>query len=259
MSPTARRRRDPKPVDMIPGYRAVREALLSDQVTFKELWVSKGKDSQRVQEILGFARKRQVPVQFKERRELDELLPGVTHQGFAAWTRGSAYLELDQLIDAARRSGGQPLLIAADHITDQGNLGAIIRTAVFFGVRGLILPRDRSAGLTDTVRKRSSGAQVHLPVAQVVNLDRALDRLSKEGFWIIGAAPEGPQSLYQFDWKRDLVLVLGSEDRGLSRLIRSRCDLLVRIPSAGQPTSLNVSVACGVILSEITRQRERIA
>jgi 23S rRNA (guanosine2251-2'-O)-methyltransferase len=259
MSPPARRRRDPKPVEIIPGFRAVREALLSDHVTFKELWIAKGKDSPRVQEILGFALEQQIPVQFKEKRELDELLPGVTHQGFAAWTRSSTYLDLDQLIDAARRSGEHTLLIAADHITDQGNLGAIIRTAVFFGVHGLILPRDRSAGLTDTVRKRSSGAYMHLPVAQVVNLDRALDRLSKEGFWIIGAAPEGPQSLYQFDWKQNLVLVLGSEDRGLSRLIRKRCDLLIRIPPQGQPTSLNVSVACGVILSEIIRQREESA
>jgi 23S rRNA (guanosine2251-2'-O)-methyltransferase len=125
---------------------------------------------------------------------------------------------------------------------------------VFFGVRGLILPKDRSAGLTDTVRKRSSGAHVHLPIAQVVNLGRALGRLSEEGFWVIGTAPEAPQSLYQFDWKRDLVLVLGSEDRGLSRLIRERCDLLIRISSPGQPISLNVSIACGVVLSEITRQ-----
>jgi len=241
---------------MIPGFQAVRESLLSEQVTFKELWIAKGKDPARVEEILRLARRQQVPVRFKERRELDELLPGVTHQGFAAWTQGPAYLDLDQLINTARRPGEQTLLIAADHITDQGNLGAIIRTAVFFGVRGLILPRDRSAGLTDTVRKRSSGAHVHLPVAQVVNLDRALDRLSKEGFWIIGAALEGPQSLYQFDWQRDLVLVLGSEDRGLSRLIRGRCDLLIRIPSQRPAGALNVAVACGVILSEIARQRE---
>ncbi len=256
MSPPTHRKSGLRPVEIVPGFRAVREALLSDHITFKKLWIAKGKDSPRVQEILGLAQEQEVSVQFKEKRELDELLPGITHQGFAAWTRGSAYLGLDHLIDVARRCEGHALLIATDHITDQGNLGAIIRTAVFFGAHGLILPRDRSARLTDTVRKRASGAHVHLPIAQVVNLDRALDRLSKVGFWIIGAAPEGPQSLYQFDWKQDLVLVLGSEDRGLSRLIRGRCDLLVRIPTRGQPTSLNVSVACGVILSEITRQRE---
>ena len=231
MSPPARKGRDPRSVEMIPGFRAVREALLSDHVTIKELWIAKGRDSQRGQEILRFALEKEIPVQFKKRRELDDLLPGVTHQGFVARTGRSSYLDLDQVIDAARRPKGCTLLIAADHITDQGNLAAIIRTAVFFGVDGLILPRDRSAGLTDTVRKRSSGAHVHLPIARVVNLDRALDRLSKEGFWVIGTAPEAPQSLYQFDWKRDLVLVLGSEDRGLSRLIRDRCDLLIRISS----------------------------
>lgn len=146
-------------------------------------------------------------------------------------------------------------MLAVDHITDEGNLGAIIRTAAFFGVHGLILPKDRSARVTSRVMKNSAGGYAHVPVSVVVNLGRALDDLKEEGFWIIGAAGEGRESIYTFDWKRDLVLVLGNEEKGISQGIRKRCHELVNIPESGPIQALNVSVAAGVILSEITRQR----
>jgi 23S rRNA (guanosine2251-2'-O)-methyltransferase len=168
------------------------------------------------------------------------------------------YLDLDDLIDITLRDPGHALLVAADHITDEGNLAALIRTAAFFGVQGLILPKDRSARLTERVMKRSSGACVHLPVARVVNLGRALEVLDKRGFWVVGGAGESPESIYEFDWNRDLVLVLGSEDRGLSPLVRGLSHQLVSVPSQGYVDSLNVSVAGGIILSEVIRQR-RIA
>jgi len=165
------------------------------------------------------------------------------------------YFDIDHLIDASAKGPGYALIVAADHITDEGNLGALIRTSAFFGADGLILPKDRSAKVTVRVSKRSSGAFIHLPVAQVVNLGRTLDQLDKEGFWIIGASEEGTESIYQFDWRRNLVLVLGSEDRGLSPSVRSRCHQIVSIPHAGPVASLNVAVASGVILYEIARQR----
>ena len=145
--------------------------------------------------------------------------------------------------------------MAADHITDEGNLGALMRTAAFFGAHGLVLPKDRSAGLSVRVRKISSGGYAHLPVARVVNLARTLEILKKQGLWIIGAAEEAHETIYGFDWKRDLVIVVGSEDRGLSRSVRARCDHLVSVPSRGSVNSLNVSVAAGIIFSEIFRQR----
>ena len=117
------------------------------------------------------------------------------------------------------------------------------------------MPKDRSARVTESVLKRSAGSSVYLPVTRVVNLGRALDILYKKGFWIIGAAGEGPESIYGFDWKRDLVLILGSEGRGLSRSVRDRCHQLVSIPAGGPVDSLNISIAGGVILSEIARQR----
>ena len=233
----------------------MREALLRGQIRIDELWVSTGKRSVRVREILQIAGERKIPVQFKKGPVLDNLMPGIAHQGIVALAEKFTYFDLDYIIDTSLRDSGYALIVAGDHITDEGNLGALIRTAVFFGSQGLILPKDRSAGVTERVRKRSSGAYFHLPVARVVNMGRALDMLDKKGFWIIGAAGEGPESIYQFDWKRDLVLVLGSEDRGLSRSIRQRCHQLVGIPSQGYSGSLNISVAAGVILSEIIRQR----
>lgn len=240
---------------IIPGFHAVKEALLEALIRIDELWITDRKRSSRVNEILQIAEKRGIPVFFKKNHILDNLLPGISHQGILALAEDFTYFNLDYLISVSSNTPGHGLIIAADHITDEGNLGALIRTAVFFGVHGLILPKDRSAKVTEKVRKRSSGAYLHLPVARVVNLGRSLDVLNKKGFWIIGAAEESPDSIYQFDWNRDLILVLGSEDRGLSLSVRSRCHQMVSIPSYGDLGSLNISVAGGIILSEIVRQR----
>ncbi|MEE9610463.1 MAG: 23S rRNA (guanosine(2251)-2'-O)-methyltransferase RlmB [Desulfatiglandales bacterium] len=239
----------------MPGFHPVRETLLRGQTRIDELWIVKGKSSERVREILRMAEERGISIQFKKGLILDTLLPGIAHQGIVALAQKFTYVDLNHIIETSAYHPEPALIIAADHITDEGNLGALMRTAVFFGAHGLILPKDRSAQVTERVRKRSSGAYAHLPVARVVNLSRALDISSKKGFWIIGAAGESPESIYQFDWNRDLVLVLGSEDRGLRRSIRSHCHQLVSIPSSGQVDSLNISVAGGIILSEIVRQR----
>ena len=201
------------------------------------------------------ADKKGIPVLFKKGFVLDSLLPGVSHQGIVALAGKFAYADLAHIISTSQSDTGHALLIAADHITDEGNLGALIRTAAFFGAHGLILPKNRSAKVTGKVMKRSAGAYVHLPVTRVVNLGRALDILNEKGFWIIGTAGESPETIYQFDWKRNLVLILGSEEKGLSRSVRNRCHEMVSIPSSGHLGSLNVSVACGVVLSEILRQR----
>jgi 23S rRNA (guanosine2251-2'-O)-methyltransferase len=233
----------------------VRETLLKGQIQVNELWMAEGKRSARAKEILQIAEDRGVPVKFKKGALLGQLLPGIAHQGIVALAEEFTYLDFNMLIDMALNASEHALLIAADHITDEGNLGALIRTAAFFRSHGLILPKDRSAKITKKLRKRSAGGDVHLPVARVVNLGRALDVLDRKGFWIIGAAGEAPESIYQFDWNRPLVLVVGSEERGLSRLVKNRCHQLVSIPSYGKVESLNVSVASGIILAEIVRQR----
>ena len=240
---------------IIPGFHAVKEALHEAKIRIDELWIADRKRSLRVKEIVDIAENRGIPVFYKESQILDHLAPDVSHQGVLALAGEFTYFDINYLISVSSNTPGHGLLVAADHITDEGNLGALIRTAVFFGVHGLILPKDRSAKVTEKVRKRSSGAYLHLPVARVVNLGRSLDVLNKKGFWIIGAAEESPDSIYQFDWDRDLILVLGSEDRGLSHSVRSRCHQIVGIPSYGDVGSLNISVAGGIILSEIIRQR----
>ena len=239
---------------LIPGFHGVKEALLQDRIRIRKILIVEGKSSGRTDEIISLAEKRRIPVVFMKRTEMETLLPNLVHQGIAALPEEFAYTELPVLAELSAGSEGG-LLMVADHITDEGNLGALMRTALFFGADGLIIPKDRAAGVGPVTIKRSSGAQLHLPVSKVVNIGRTLDFLRDKGFWIIGAAEDGPVSLYDFDWNRKLVLALGNEQQGLSRTVLKRCHQVINIPSAGNMASLNVSVAGGVILSEIVRQR----
>ncbi len=233
------------------------ECLAHGRVNIRELWIAEGKRSSgRIREVLEAAKARKVPVKFKDNKELSALLPKTAHQGIVALADEFRYSDLGHIIDASLQNRGQSLLIAADRITDEGNLGALIRTAAFFGAHGLIIPKNRSAALTPNVLKRSSGAYAFLPVARVVNLPRTLSLLKEKGFWIIGASGEASESIYRFDWNRDLVLILGSEQKGLGKTIRRHCHGEVSIPSFGKMESLNVGVAAGVVLSEIVRQRK---
>jgi len=233
----------------------VRESLLKTPENLREIWVGVSRKGARAEEIARLGVDKGIPVQFKEVREIEAVASGAAHQGFIAFPETFFYTELEDLIEASRQASESALVVVADHITDEGNLGALIRTAAFFGVHGLILPKDRSAKITGKLLKRTSGAYASLPIAQVVNLGRALDLLTEKGFWIIGAAGEAEESIFDFDWDREVVLALGSESKGLSHSVRDRCHALVKIPGSGQVESLNLSVAGGVILSEIFRQR----
>ena len=239
----------------IPGFHGVKEALLQGGARIQKILIAEGKASGRAEEIIRLAERAHLPVIFMERTEMEALLPGLVHQGFAALSEEFAYTDLPLLAEISLRPEGNKLLLAADHITDEGNLGALMRTALFFGADGLIIPKDRAAGIGLGTMKRSSGAQIHLPVSKVVNMGRALDFLKDKGFWIVGAAEDGPVAVYDFDWNRKLVLVLGNEQSGLSPTVLKRCHQVVNIPSSGSMASLNVSVAGGVLLSEIWRQR----
>ncbi len=240
---------------LVPGFHAVLEALSRKDCPVMEVLVSADRRSKRVRAVLDLAEKNKVSVRFLRPEILGAKLPDTPHQGVAAVVRAPAYTDLDDILEVARNAPGRGLLLIADHITDQGNLGALIRTAAFFGVSGLIIPKDRSAGLGEAVAKRSAGASLFLPVAREVNLARTMDRLNHEGFWVIGATGDAGTDVYQFDWNRDTVLVVGSEDRGLAPNVRAHCHETVSIPGSGMVESLNVAVAAGAILSEITRQR----
>jgi len=239
----------------ISGINAVKENLREGK-GIVELLVARGRKIERVREILDMARAKGIPIRYKDKIYLDKISSGFSHQGVLAIVGNYRYFHLEDLLRTALGGEKKGLLLAADHITDAGNLGSLIRTAEFFGVQGLILPRDRSASVTDAVHKRSAGGSAYLPVSRVVNLARALEQLASKGLWIVGAAGESKTNIYEFDWNRDLVLVVGTEDKGLSRVTRDQCHHLVSIPRLGHLNSLNVSVAAGTILSEILRQRD---
>jgi 23S rRNA (guanosine2251-2'-O)-methyltransferase len=239
---------------VICGVNAVTEILKHHRDVIG-LFIAKGRTIGRIREILDIAREKEIPITFKDRIYLDRLSPGTSHQGIVAIIDTYNYCTAEDLIETAFAQDTKALLLAADHITDPGNLGSLIRTAEFFGVHGLILPKDRSASITETVHKRSAGGTAYLAVARVVNLARTLSLLVDKGMWLVGAEAKSRVSLYNFDWNRNLVLVLGSEERGLSKVVRGRCHHLVHIPRLGHIDTLNVSVAAGIILSEIMRQR----
>jgi len=249
--------RNPRPEasTFIPGFHAVREALMHMGDGVQEVWIGSGRRPGRAEDILRLAEERHVPVTVKGPEDFTRHLPGVAHQGIAARIKTFKYADVDPITAAALQPGGYGLILVADHITDPGNLGAMIRSAAFFGAHGVIIPEDRSARIDPAMIKRSAGACAHVPVARVVNIGRTLEILSRQGFWNIGTSAEAPMSIYRFDWKRHIALVLGSEQKGLSRPALKSCHEIVSIPSRGAIDSLNVSVATGAILSEILRQR----
>jgi 23S rRNA (guanosine2251-2'-O)-methyltransferase len=242
---------------MIPGFHGIREALIHERFRIRELWFAEGKNSQRTKELVEMAKEKGIPVRFVRTVELERRFPGLRHQGMVAVSEPFSYSSLAEIVQRAEKEQEWGLIVAADHITDEGNLGALIRAGAFFGAAGLIIPKDRSAQVSPKVIKRSSGAAGLLAVCRVVNLRRALDSLNEQGFWIIGTAGGNTQPVYEFDWKRNLVLVLGNEERGLSSSVRNGCHAVVAIPRFGSMESLNVSVAAGVILGEIRRQQKQ--
>lgn len=238
----------------ISGINTVKETLRQGK-KIAELFVARGKRVGRLREILDMATQKGIPIKLKDRLTLDKLSPHLPHQGVIAIVSEYTYFTVEDLISLSLANKRRGLLIAADHITDAGNLGSLIRTGEFFGAHGLIVPKDRSASVTETVHKRSAGGSAYLPIAKVVNLARTLKQLADNDFWIVGTAGKSETSIFEFDWNRDIVLVVGSEGKGLSVIVRNQCHHLVSIPQLGHLDSLNVSVAAGVILSEIIRQR----
>jgi len=186
---------------------------------------------------------------------LDRLAGGANHQGVVAAAAEFRYVAWEDLLARAALVGEPALLLVLDHLTDPQNFGTLLRTAEAVGVHGIIIPRERAVGITPAVVKASAGAVAHLPIAQVVNLPRTLDALKKQGVWVIGLDAGGPQMYDEVDYNIPLALVVGSEDRGLSRLVREKCDLLVKLPMRGKVESLNAAVAGSIVLYEIWRYR----
>jgi 23S rRNA (guanosine2251-2'-O)-methyltransferase len=240
------------------GVQPVLEALRAGRRPVERLTVVEGAHEARVYEILTLARAANVTVRRAPRVELQRLTEGANHQGVVAHIAAARYASSEELLDAlSARVGTQdpPLALVLDGVSDPRNLGAIIRTAECAGAHAVFVPERRAAGLTETVAKAAAGALEYVPVARAANLARLVDELKQRGVWTVGTAADAATAYTEWDWTQPCALVLGGEGEGLRRLVREHCDVLVRIPLRGHISSLNVSVAAGVLLYEALRQR----
>ncbi len=237
------------------GIHALEAVIQREPERLIEMFVLKGRQDDRLLNIVNQARRFGIAVQFCQRKALDDKVSGEQHQGVVAKAKpGKQYDEADLARIVA--SADVPFLLILDGVTDPHNLGACLRTAEAAGVHAVVVPKDKSATLTPTARKVASGAADVIPLVQVTNLARTLRDLQQSGVWIVGTAGEAQQSLYDCKLSGPTALVMGAEGKGMRRLTREHCDELIKLPMAGTVTSLNVSVATGVCLFEMVRQRQ---
>jgi 23S rRNA (guanosine2251-2'-O)-methyltransferase len=232
------------------GIHSVYEALASDTRPIQRLHVSRGNVSEKLSRIVDMANDKGIPVRRESREALSRIASNAVHQGVVAVVSARPYASLEVVLEH-----DSPLLVVLDGVEDPQNLGAVIRTAETAGASGLVVAERRTAPLTAAVSRASAGALEHLPVAQVPNLVAAVKTMKKNGLWVIGVHPRGTRLWTDFDYSVPVALVFGGEHGGIHRLVRENCDLEVRLPVHGKIDSLNVSVAAGVVLYEVVRQR----
>lgn len=240
-------------MDYIIGRNPVIEALKSGR-DINKIWIAEGAQRHAVEPVLEWAKRRGVLVQYVPKRKLDQMAEGA-HQGVIAQAAAYRYYEVDDLFARAAERGEAPFFLVLDELEDPHNLGAIMRTADAVGAHGLIIPKRRSVGLTPTVAKASTGAIEHVPVVRVTNLARTIDELKERGVWVAGTDAAAKDDYRSLDGTMPLALVIGSEGKGISRLVLEKCDFLFRLPMRGHVTSLNASVAASLLMYEVYRKR----
>ncbi|MCX5835658.1 MAG: 23S rRNA (guanosine(2251)-2'-O)-methyltransferase RlmB [Deltaproteobacteria bacterium] len=240
-------------MQVIYGINPLLEVLKGHDRVIRKLVIASGKGGDSIQKILDLAKRNGIPVEFRDRDYLDRQTGGKSHQGVIGFGEDFAYVTVDDIITHRHGEFKNNLILILDGITDPQNLGSLIRTAHCFGANGVIIPKDRSASITATVMKASSGAAGYTPVAVEVNLSNAIAYLKAKGFWIYGADAEKGQNMRTMDYMENIAVVMGSEGKGIRPLIRKKCDFLLSVPMRGKIDSLNVSVAAGIILHEIVR------
>ena len=244
-------------MNYIYGINAVAEALKARGRSFAWVGVAKERHDLRLQRVVDECRRQGVVVRFVSREELDRMAGNNAHQGVVAVTSAKQYSGLEDVVDGKR--GRYSLVVVLDGIEDPHNLGAILRTADAAGADGVVIPERRAASVTAIVTKVSAGASEHLPVAKVTNIARTVEELKEKNIWIVGLDERGSQTYDALDYNMDCGIVLGAEGKGLHELVRRKCDFVVSIPMLGKVASLNVSVAAGVMLYEVVRQRRQKA
>lgn len=244
---------------LIYGVLPVLEALRANPKRMEKILIAEGGHEKRLNEIFSLAKDNRVPFQKVPRQNLSKFVEnGTNHQGVIAFVASADYYDADKLLNEVKdkiESGEKPLLVILDGVEDPRNLGAILRTCECAGVVGVFIPERRAVGLNETVAKSSAGAAEYVKVAKVTNLNRLIEELKEKGVWVVGTSFENSETYDGWDWNQPTALVMGSEGKGLHRLVAENCDMLLKIPMKGKIDSLNVSVATGVILFEALRQR----
>lgn len=234
----------------IEGKRAVEEAIKSN-VNINYIMIA---DGLHLGGVIALAKEHNIRIKTVSKTKMDFTSKTKKHQGVIAVVSSFEYVDTDELLKNAENKGQKPFLIILDQISDPHNLGAVIRSAECFGSHGVIIGKNRAAEVNETVYRASAGAVSHVPIAQVTNISTEIDNLKKRGLWIVCADMDG-QDIETFDFDMPVALVLGAEGSGVSRLVKEKCDFIVKIPIKGEVASLNVSVAAGIIMHKVSRTR----
>ncbi len=240
--------------NQIEGRNPVTEAIKSGR-SIDKIYVQSGEKHGSIRKIIALAREKKIVINEVERQKLDKMSETKSHQGVIAFAAAKEYSTIEEIIEYARQLGEAPFVVICDDLNDPHNLGSIIRTANVMGAHGVIIPKRNSVGLSSVVDKTSAGALEFTRVARVPNLAAAIETLQKENIWIVAADMDGDRSIYTHDFSGAVGIVVGSEGRGVSRLVKEKCDFVVQIPMKGQINSLNASVAAALMIYEAARAR----
>lgn len=239
--------------DLIEGRNAVIEALKSDK-TIEQILVAKGDSEGSINVVYALAKEKKIVLKEVDRKKLDQMSETGAHQGVIAIVTPYKYYEIQDILKDAEQKGEKPFIIVLDEIEDPHNFGSIVRTAEVCGAHGIIIPKRRNVGVTPTVYKSSAGAVEHVKIAKVTNINNAIDLLKEKNIWVYGADMDGEKYCFDTNLTGAVAIVVGSEGRGISKLTKEKCDALVKIPMVGKITSLNASVAAGIIIYEVLKQ-----
>jgi 23S rRNA (guanosine2251-2'-O)-methyltransferase len=242
--------------NVVEGRNPVIEVLKSNR-TLEKLYVAKGNVEGSIKVILSMAKEKGYVISEVDKRKLDEMSTTGSHQGVIAIVSPYTYSSIDEILEYAKQKGEDPFIIILDEIEDPHNLGSIVRSANVCGAHGVIIPKRRSALVTATVIKSSAGAVEHTKIAKVTNINQTIEELKKKGVWVAGTDMNG-EVCYKANLKGPMAIVIGSEGKGISKLVRENCDLIISIPMKGEINSLNASVAAGIVMYEGMRQRESV-
>ncbi len=240
---------------IIYGIHPLQEALRSSHLQIEKILIGTQTPRSPLQSILDLAKTRNIPVAFTTQESLERMTKGGVHQNVVGFVKETPFVAVEEMLSHWKKQGTQALFLILDGIQDPQNLGSLIRTGLGCGAHGIIIPKDRSVGITPVVIKASAGAAAHLPIARVVNIAATIDLFKKEGIWVYGASGEAKDLIYQLDFNMDLAIVIGAEGKGMRPLVKKKCDRLFSIPMKGPLSSFNASVSGGMILYEVMRQR----